>query len=102
MLNCNAASFPIVSRPTVAPIRSGLRRPSLEASLPPSPSFQTLSRNCYAAFLPAPSVTFAVTTGAKCNQVLHHVTAELASAFYVMELQVLYGTAFLAPPAISF
>ena len=24
-------------------------------------------------------MTFAVTTGAKCNQVLHHVTAELAS-----------------------
>ncbi len=46
-------------------------------------------------------MTFAVTTGAKCNQVLHHVVAELASAVYVMDFQAFHGTALLAPPAIS-
>jgi len=43
-----------------------------------------------------------MTTGTKRNQVLHHVAAELASAFYVMDLQAFHGTALLAPPAISF
>ena len=52
-------------------------------------------------FLPAPSVTFAVTTGAKRNQVVHHIATELAPAFYVMDLQAFHGTALLAPPAIS-
>ncbi|OLE16685.1 MAG: hypothetical protein AUG83_02005 [Acidobacteria bacterium 13_1_20CM_4_57_11] len=46
-------------------------------------------------------MTFAMTTGAKRNQVLHHVAAELASVFHVMDLQAFHGTALLAPPAIS-
>jgi hypothetical protein len=48
------------------------------------------------------SVTFAVTTDAKRNQVGHHIATELAPAFYVMDLQSFHGTALLAPPAISF
>jgi hypothetical protein len=51
--------------------------------------------------LPAPSVTFAVTTNAKRNQVRHHVATELALAFNVMDLQALHGTALLTPPAVS-
>jgi hypothetical protein len=42
-----------------------------------------------------------MTNGAKRNQVLHHVSAELASAVYVMDLQAFRGTALLTPPAIS-
>jgi hypothetical protein len=42
-----------------------------------------------------------MTTGAKRNQVLHHVTAELASALHVMDLQAFHGTALLASPSIS-
>jgi hypothetical protein len=53
-------------------------------------------------FLPAPSMTFAVTTNAKRNQVVHHIATELAPAFHVMDLQASHGTALLAPPAISF
>ncbi len=53
-------------------------------------------------FLEAPSVTFAMTTDAKRNQVVHHIATELAPAFYVMDLQAFHGTALLAPPAISF
>ncbi len=53
-------------------------------------------------FLPAPPVTFAVTTNAKCNQVVHHIATELAPAFHVMDLQAFHGTALLTPPAISF
>jgi hypothetical protein len=54
------------------------------------------------SFLPAPAVTFAVTTDAERDQVVHHIASELAPAFYVMDLQAFYGTALLAPPAISF
>ena len=99
MLSYNAVLFPIVLRPIVVLIRIGLRRLSLASSS--LTEFPTLRRNCYVAFLAAPSVTFAMTTGAKRNQVLHHVAAELASAFYVMDLQTFHGTALLAPPAIS-
>ncbi len=53
-------------------------------------------------FLPAPSVTFAVTTDAKRNQVVHHIITEPAPGFHVMDLQAFHGTALLAPPAISF
>ena len=53
-------------------------------------------------FLPAPSVTFAVTTEAKRNQVVHHIATELAPRFHVMNLQAFHGAALLAPPAISF
>ena len=42
-----------------------------------------------------------VTTNAQRNQVVHHIVAELAPAFHVMDLQALHGTALLAPPAIS-
>jgi hypothetical protein len=47
-------------------------------------------------------MTFAVTTNAKRDQVVHHIATELAPAFYVMDLQTFYGAALLAPPAISF
>ncbi len=53
-------------------------------------------------FLPGPSVTFAVTTDAKRNQVVHHIATELAPAFYVMDFQAFHGTALLARPTISF
>jgi hypothetical protein len=36
--------------------------------------------------LPVRSVTFAVTTEAKCNQVIHHIAAEPAPGVYVMDL----------------
>jgi hypothetical protein len=49
-----------------------------------------------------PSVTFAVTTDAKRNQVVHHIATEPAPGFHVMDLQAFHGTALLAPPAISF
>ena len=52
--------------------------------------------------LPVPSVTFAVTTNAKRNQVMHHIATELAPAFHVMNLQAFHGTTLLASPAISF
>ncbi len=47
-------------------------------------------------------MTFAMTTHAKCNQVVHHIATELAPGFYVMDLQSFHGTALLTPPAISF
>ncbi len=50
----------------------------------------------------ASSVTFSVTTHAKCNQIVRDIPAELASRLYVVNLQVLHGTAVLASPAISF
>ncbi len=53
-------------------------------------------------FLPPLSMTFAVTTDAKRNQVVHHIATELAPAFYVVDLQAFHGTALLAPPTISF
>jgi hypothetical protein len=43
-----------------------------------------------------------VTTSAKSDQVVRHVPAKLVPGLYVMNLQILYGTAVLAPPAISF
>ena len=52
-------------------------------------------------FLPAPPVTFAVTTNAKRNQVAHHIATEPAPGFHVMDLQAFHGTALLTPPAIS-
>ncbi len=52
--------------------------------------------------LAAPSVTFAMTTDAKRNQVVHHITTEVAPGLHVMNLQAFHGTALLAPPAISF
>ena len=51
--------------------------------------------------LAAPSVTFAMTTDAKRNQVVHHITTEVAPGLHVMNLQAFHGTALLAPPAIS-
>ena len=54
------------------------------------------------SFLPAPSVTFAVTTDAKGNQIVHQIVAEPAPGFYVMDLQAFHGTALLTPPSISF
>ena len=53
-------------------------------------------------FLPAPSMTFAVTIDAKRNQVVHDIVTELAPAFYVMDFQAFHGTALLTPPTISF
>jgi hypothetical protein len=53
------------------------------------------------SFLPAPSVTFAVTTDAKPNQVVHHIVTIMAPGFHVMDLQTFHGTALLAPAAIS-
>jgi hypothetical protein len=47
-------------------------------------------------------VVFAVTTNAERNQVVHHIATELTPAFHVMDLQAFHGTAFLAPPTISF
>jgi len=47
-------------------------------------------------------VTFSVTTGAECNQIVRHISAKLAPGREVMNLQVLRGTAVLAPPTISF
>jgi hypothetical protein len=43
-----------------------------------------------------------MTTGAECNQILRHIPAKLAPALYVVNLQILRGTAVLAPPTISF
>jgi len=52
-------------------------------------------------FLPAPSVTLAVTTGAKCNQVFQDIVTKPAPGLRVMDLQTFHGTALLAPPTIS-
>ncbi len=52
--------------------------------------------------LPAPSVTFAMTTDAKRDQVVHHIATQPAPGFLVMDLQALHGTALLTPPTISF
>ena len=53
------------------------------------------------SFLPTPSVTLAVTTGAKRNQVVHPIVTKLAPRFHVMDLQTFHGTALLTPPTIS-
>ena len=50
----------------------------------------------------ARSMTFSVTTDAQCNQIVRDIPAKLASRLYVMNLQVLHGTAVLASPTISF
>jgi len=47
-------------------------------------------------------VTFTVTAGAERNQIVRHVPTQLAPTLHVMNLQVLYDTAVLAPPTISF
>ncbi len=53
-------------------------------------------------FLLAPSVTLAVTTDAKRNQVVHHIVTELAPGLHVVNFQAFHGTALLTPPAVSF
>jgi len=47
-------------------------------------------------------VTFSVTTGAERNQIFRRIPTKLAPGPKVMNLQVLGGTAVLAPPTISF
>src|SRR6266478_9608929 len=72
--------------------------------LPPrdSPWIARLDASCAVLlFLPAPSVTFAMTTDAKRNQVVHHIVTKLTPGFHVMDLQAFHGTALLTPPAIS-
>jgi hypothetical protein len=51
------------------------------------------------SFLSTPSVTFAMTTDAKRNQVVDHIAAEPTPGFHVMDLQTFHGTALLTPPA---
>jgi len=51
--------------------------------------------------LSAPSVTVAVTTDAKRNQVVHHVITKPAPGVHMMDLQALHGTTLLTPPTIS-
>jgi hypothetical protein len=46
-------------------------------------------------------MTFAVTTAAKRDQVVHHIVTELAPGLHMMNLQALHGTALLTPPTIS-
>jgi hypothetical protein len=48
------------------------------------------------------TMTFSVTIGAECNQILHYIPAESASRLDVVNLQVFHSTAVLAPPTISF
>ncbi len=52
--------------------------------------------------LPATSVTFSVTTDAKCNQVVHHIATKPTPGFYVMDLQAFHGTTLLTAPTIPF
>jgi hypothetical protein len=47
------------------------------------------------------SVSFSVATRTQRNQVVHHITAELAPGFQMMDLQVPRDTAVLAAPIIS-
>jgi hypothetical protein len=47
-------------------------------------------------------VVFAVATGAKRNQVVHHIVTKPATGSHVMNLQAFHGAALLAPPTISF
>ncbi len=47
-------------------------------------------------------MTFPMTAVAERDQIAHHVAAQLAPRFHVMDLQVFHGAAFLAPPTISF
>ncbi len=46
-------------------------------------------------------MTFAMTTGAKRDQVVHHIITKPAPGVHVMDLQALHGTALLTPPTIS-
>ena len=73
----------------------------MSCSLSRMPTALQAIRHASPLFLPTPTVTFPMTTGAKRNQVLHHVAAELASAFYVMDLQAFHAAALLAPPTVS-
>jgi hypothetical protein len=50
----------------------------------------------------ATSVNFLMAAATECNQVVHHVAAQFAPGFYMMDLQVFHGTALLTPPTISF
>lgn len=43
-----------------------------------------------------------MTTGAERDQVVHHVPSKVTPRLHVMNLQVLHGTAVLAPPSVSF
>ena len=52
-------------------------------------------------FLPTPSTTLAVTTGAECDQVFHRIVTKPAPRFHMMNLQAFHGTALLTPPTIS-
>jgi hypothetical protein len=52
-------------------------------------------------FLPTPSVTLAVTTGAECYQVFYRIITEPTPRFHMMNLQAFHGTALLTPPTIS-
>ena len=47
-------------------------------------------------------MTFSVAVLAECNQIVHDVSTQFASGIHVVNLQVFHGTAFLAPPTISF
>jgi len=51
---------------------------------------------------PLTAVAFSVAAGAKRNQILRRIPAELAPSFYVVNLQVLHCAAVLASPTISF
>jgi hypothetical protein len=47
-------------------------------------------------------MTFAVTTDAKRNQIVHDIVTEPAPGFHVMDLQAFHRTALLTTPTISF
>jgi hypothetical protein len=47
------------------------------------------------------SVNFPVAAVTECDQVLHHIAAQPTPGFYVMDLQVIHGTARLTPPTVS-
>ncbi len=49
-----------------------------------------------------PSVAVLVTRAAQSYQVVRHIVTELAPPFHMMDLQVVHGTAVLAPPTVSF
>ncbi len=78
---------------------------SIHSQLAPNvPASRMISTSIFFLAKPsmAASVAFSVTTDAKCNQVVPDIPAELASRLYVVNLQVLDGTAVLASPPISF
>jgi hypothetical protein len=53
------------------------------------------------SFLPAPSVTFAVATDAKRNQVVHLIMTKSAPGVHMMDFQALHSTTLLTSPTIS-